>query len=94
MGQLSGTILYGVENVLVAAIDKAATKATSAAYGGSMGDGGSRAFAETIQGWVAGLQATVPNTREFGEIAKELTKEHNPEDWAEYQRLKKVFGDA
>lgn len=89
-----GDNTYTVLEVTKAAITKAADKATSAAYSGSMGDGGARSMVSAIQAWLAGLEKTLPTGREFADIAKELTKKHNPEDWAEYNRLKKVFEGA
>ena len=85
---------YKVQDILELAIDKAASKATSAAYSGDMNYGGASVFVEAIQAWVAGLSGTIPETREFSRLAVELTKKYNPDDWNEYQRLKKVFGDA
>jgi hypothetical protein len=89
-----GNNTYTVLEVVKLAVKRAADKATSAAYGGSMGDGGALSMVHSIQSWIAGLERTLPPGREFGDIAKQLTKEHNPNDWAEYNRLKKVFEGA
>jgi len=72
-------------------VDEVANKALSAGLGGHHHDGGARELMKTLNAWIAGYEQTTPSS--FGKVLLTLQKEENPEEYAEYLRLKKVFGD-
>ena len=76
-----------VERVL----DEVASKSLSAGLGGHHHDGGARELMKALRAWVDGFERTTPPS--FGTVMLAIQKEQNPDEYEEYLRLKKVFGD-
>lgn len=72
-------------------IDEIANKSLSAGLGGHHHDGGARELMKALKAWIEGIERTTPTT--FGKVMLAIQKETSPEEYREYLRLKKVFGD-
>ena len=72
-------------------MDEVANKALSAGLGGHHHDGGARELMKALRAWIDGFEHTTPPS--FGKVMLAIQKEDNPEEYEEYLRLKKVFGD-
>ena len=63
---------------------------TDAAYGGRMDDGGACHLAELVEAYESGLTGSIPRFLQgyVEEAKRNLVREDNPSEYAEYQRLK------
>lgn len=87
-----------INNVMVAelverGLSAAAAKSVDAGYSGAMHDGGSRALAQSVIWWARGLEQRMPDDKLFKGIVKQMVQENNPDEFAEYQRLHKIYGE-
>ena len=77
--------------IIDAVLDEVTSKSWSAGMNGAMNDGGAGSLLCSLEAWIAGLDATTPP--EFGTVVKKLQQERNPDEYAEYLRLQKIYGD-
>lgn len=84
-------VTHSVGQIIERVITDVANKSLSAGMGGQMGDGGARALMKSLEAWIAGIERGTPP--EFQKVMLAMHKENNPEEYEDYLRLKKVYGD-